>query len=260
MSRELRVENLTVSREGTTIVSSVDLFLRPGELVGVVGPNGGGKTSLLLALRGLLPSEGELTLDGLDPRTASRGDVARRVAVVPQSNELAFSFSVEELVLLGRSPYRKPWQGWSSEDRETAGRWLDRLKLSSLADRSVDSLSGGERRRVFIARALAQETPFLFLDEPFAGLDPAAIEQTAEILEELVAEGTRGVLVVLHDLSWAERLCTRVLGLGCGRQLFCGAPTEVLSESSLEELFGVGWQPGQTEGGERFWQTKRSGS
>ncbi len=248
----LEARCLTVRRGERVIVEGIDLALPAAGSVAVIGPNGGGKTSLLLALRGLLPATGSLSLCGLDPRTSARGEVAKQVAVVPQRNEFAFSMRVEEMVLLGRAPYRKPWQGWGSEDREIVHGWLARLGLERFADRPVDTLSGGERRRVFIARALVQETPILFLDEPFTGLDPAAQEEIGALLTAIGRESERTLVIVLHDLFRIERLCDQVLGIAPGRVEVAGACREVLDAPALERLFGVPWSEGTTAEGERL--------
>jgi iron complex transport system ATP-binding protein len=248
----LTARQLSVRRGRRVVVSGLDLSLPRGESVGIIGPNGGGKTSLLLGLRGLLPTDGTLRLADVDPRTVSRVEVARRVAVVPQRNEFAFPLLVSEMVLLGRAPYRRPWQRWSGEDRRVAGGWIDRMGLGPLIDRRVDELSGGERRRVFLARALVQETPFLFLDEPLAGLDPAAQEELGGLLEEIRESRERTMVLVLHDITRVFRLCDRVIGLADGAVRFAGTAEQVLDAASLESLFGVPWQVATREDGEQL--------
>lgn len=252
MSAAIRARSLSVRRGNAAVVSGISIDLPVGHCLGVIGPNGSGKTSLLLGLRGLLPSEGELALGGIDPRRSARGDVVQRVAVVPQRNEFAFSNRVDEMVLLGRSPYRRPWQGWSETDRSIVGTWLECLGLSALADRPVDALSGGERRKVFLARALVQETPILFLDEPFAGLDPAAQEELASLLSALRREGTRTMVLVLHDVARVPTLCDAVLGLADGAMRLSGPPGEELTAEALEGLYGVSWTVATREDGERL--------
>lgn len=248
----LIAEGVSVRRGGRTVVDGIGLALAPGECAGIIGPNAGGKTSLLLGLRALLPATGRIALDGLDPRGAPRAEVARRVAVVPQGNEFAFPLEVEEMVLLGRAPYRHPWQGWSREDRRIAARWLERVGLSEVAGRGVDELSGGERRRVFLARALAQETPLLFLDEPLAGLDPAAQEEIGGLLADLRAERARTMVIVLHDIGRIGLLCDRVLGLAGGRPVIEGDARAALDAARLERLFGVPWLEARRADGERL--------
>ena len=232
---------LTVLRGAREVCRDVQLCIDEGECLGVVGPNGSGKTSLLLGLRGLLPTRGEVRVAGVDPTRTSRRKMAHHVAVVPQRMEFSFPYEVEEMVLLGRTPHRRPWEGFRREDRKAVRRILERLGLTSLAGERVNAISGGERRKVFLARALAQEAPVLFLDEPTAGLDPAAQEDLVALLSELTGE-RRTVVIVMHDLRLASAICDRMLGLRDGKPLFHGAPGDVLGESSLEELFGLPWQ------------------
>lgn len=247
----LRTADFSVRRGDRPLFSGLNLDLPGGHCLGVIGPNGAGKSSLLLALRGQLSSAGVLNLGAQDPRRCRADEVARTVAVVPQRNEFAFSMRVDEMILLGRSPYRKPWQGWSEEDRQVAWNWMERLGLQELASRSVDQLSGGERRRVFIARALVQETPFLFLDEPLAGLDPAAAEEIAELLTSLRHRQERTQVLVLHDVARVGRLCDQVLGLGRDGIEFTGVPGSDLQPDQLEVLFGISWLEATSPGGER---------
>lgn len=236
----IEATGLTVLRDRREVVRDVTLTVAAGECVGVVGPNGSGKTSLLLALRGLLAHQGDLRVQGQSLGGLRRRDVARLVAVVPQRLEFAFPYSVEEMVLLGRTPFRHPWEGYHRDDRVAVHAVLDRLGLAGLTGERVDRLSGGERRKVFLARALVQETPLIFLDEPLAGLDPAAKSDLLNWVHELRRSG-RGVIAVLHDVHVAMDLCDRVVGLGDGRQQWGGAPAEMLTPQTLEQLFGVAW-------------------
>ena len=247
----LHATGFSVRRGDRPLISGLNLDLPGGHCLGVIGPNGAGKSSLLLALRGQLFSEGGLSLGERDPRRCRADEVARTVAVVPQRNEFAFSMRVDEMILLGRAPYRKPWQGWGEEDRRVAWHWMERLGLQELASRSVDQLSGGERRRVFIARALVQETPFLFLDEPLAGLDPAAAEEIVELLTSLRQRQERTQVLVLHDVSRVGRLCDQVLGLGRGGIEFTGVPGGDLQPDMLENLFRIPWLEATSPGGQR---------
>ncbi|MEM7168238.1 MAG: ABC transporter ATP-binding protein [Planctomycetota bacterium] len=236
----LDAQSLTVVRDGRDVVGGIDMSVAAGECVGVIGPNGSGKTSLLAALRGLLLHRGTLQLQGVPLSSYRRRDVARLVAVVPQRLEFAFPYTVEEMVLLGRTPFRRPWEGFHGDDRAAVQRVLERLQLAALAGERVDRLSGGERRKVFLARALVQETPLVFLDEPLAGLDPAAKSDLLHWIQELRGDG-RGVIAVLHEVHVAAQLCDRVIGLGDGRQQWGGSPADVLQPERLEALFGVAW-------------------
>ncbi|MCI0652098.1 MAG: ABC transporter ATP-binding protein [Planctomycetes bacterium] len=241
METMLEARSLSVLRGAAETCSGVNLRVRRGGCHGIIGPNGSGKSTLLLGLRGLLPTRGDLAVAGIAPRSAGRARMARLVAVMPQRMEFAFPFTVEEMVLLGRSPHRRPWEAFRAEDRARARALIERLGLAPVAGMRVDAVSGGERRKVFLARALAQDTPLLFLDEPTAGLDPAVQEELVALIEELRQSEGRTVVVVLHDVRLARRLCERVTALRAGVELAEGVPERVLAPDLLEALFGVRW-------------------
>ncbi|MEE8143272.1 MAG: ABC transporter ATP-binding protein [Planctomycetota bacterium] len=238
----IEAKNLTVFRGERPICRNIELSVAEGSCHGVLGPNGSGKTSLLLGLRGLLPVSGSVNLAGVEPRCTPRTQLARLVAVVPQRMEFAFPYTVEEMVLLGRTPHRHPWEAFRDEDRRLVAEILERLGLAELSRERVDAISGGERRKVFLARALAQKTRLLFLDEPIAGLDPKAQEELVRLIHELRDQQGMTVVVVLHDVRLVARLCDGVLALKDGEAIWQGDPGEVMSGDSLEELFGVEWE------------------
>ncbi len=235
----LVARDLTVLRGRREVCRGIGMSVARGECQGIVGPNGSGKTTLLLGLRGQLPCRGDLRLDGCSPHAMGRAWVARRAAAVPQRMEFAAPFTVEEMVLLGRSPHRRPWEEFRPEDRRAARSALERLGILPLAGARVTELSGGERRRVFLARTLAQDTPLVFFDEPTAGLDPPAQWQVASLIGELCERDRRAVVVVMHDLRLAAALCHRVTALHDGAQLAEGTPAEVLVPSLLGRLFAA---------------------
>ena len=243
MSGKLAIEAraLTVRRGARVVCEQVDLAVERGGCVGVIGPNGSGKSTLLAGLRGLLPVEGRVRLNGIDPTLSQRRLVAQMVAVMPQRMEFGAPYAVEEMVLLGRAPHLRAWQSYRRADRTRVAELLERFDLTELRDVPVDALSGGERRKVFLARALAQETPIVFLDEPTAGLDPAAQQDLVRLIASL-REEQRTLLVVLHDLRLAGELCGRLVGMRNGKVCFAGTPGETLSEASLEALYGIPWQ------------------
>ncbi|MCA8961814.1 MAG: ABC transporter ATP-binding protein [Planctomycetes bacterium] len=249
----IELREVSVERDGIVVVRGVDALVRTGEVLGVIGPNGSGKSTLLAGVRGLLPTRGVVRLNGRDLGGMSRAAVARTVAVVPQRMEFAFPYRVIEMVLFGRAPYRRPWQAYSAGDRELVREILERLGLDALANRTVDALSGGERRKVFLARALAQDTPILFLDEPTAGLDPAAQEELLFAVHALRRESERAVVMVLHDLRAAQRVCDRVIALKEGEVRFAGRPSEVVDISALRALYDVDWESATSASGESIY-------
>ncbi len=222
-----------------SLLIGVDLTLERGELVGLVGRNGSGKTTLLHLLLGLIsPDRGGVRLDADPIERLSRGEVARRVAWVPGDGQPNFGFRVRELVAMGRNPHLGPFRPEGDEDRGQIDRALEMADLAPLADRPIPELSAGEWRRALIARALAQETPGLLLDEPTANLDIAHQLELLELLHGLTREG-RAVLAALHDLSLASRYCDRLLVLSGGRIAAQGPPQMVLTEAGLAEFFGI---------------------
>ena len=230
----LTTEQLCISLGGREIVHRIDCAVAKGEVVGLIGPNGSGKSTLLKALAGLLlPNSGMVRLNdtplgGITPRQR-----AQILAYLPQGAECHWPLTVERVVELGRLPFDSG--NADASHIENALRAVDALHLR---DRMITELSGGERARVFLARALAGEPTLLLVDEPGAGLDPYHQLQLMELLATRAREG-RAVLVVLHDLALAARFCHRLLLLKEGRLIASGPPEEVLNEDLLTEVHGV---------------------
>ena len=217
----------------------VSFRARAGELVGLVGPNGAGKSTLVRLVAGLAaPTAGTVHLAGFDPATAPRRAVARIAALVPQEPRFAWPFTVREAVMMGRAP-RQGLLGLPTRlDHGAVAGALEACDLVHLADRRLDALSGGERRRVFFARALAQEPRVLLLDEPTAFLD-LAHQVAAMRMAEVAARGGLCVVAVLHDLNLAAASCDRLVVLSRGRVVAEGAPAEVLTADRVREVWGV---------------------
>lgn len=233
---QLSVENLSVEIEGKRLVDAVLFDLRPGEFVGLVGPNGSGKSSLLRAIcRVLRPAAGRVVHLGDDVWTLSARDAARRTAVVAQERMGEFDFTVRELVQMGRTPHKGLLDGDSAADREIVEQCLSEVGMSHCATRSFLSLSGGEKQRVLVARALAQQAPLLVLDEPTNHLD---IRHQLELLE-LIKRLKTTTLAALHDLTLAARYCDRLIMLSEGRVVAQGTPLEVLSSARIAAIYGV---------------------
>ena len=234
----LSVDNLTVRLDGHTILSDLGFDLAAGTWVGLLGPNGSGKTTLLRAIGAHVPFTGEVVLDGRPVEAWAAAERARRVATVQQAPSLTFDFTVEDLVLLGRTPHRGWMQRYQSYDRERVRDALRRVDLEGFADRSVLSLSGGERQRVFLAQALVQEADLLLLDEPTAHLDVQYQFSVLEEVQALVAAG-RTVITVFHDLERAARYAERLLILDDGRLVADGSPAAVLTPDCIADVFGM---------------------
>ncbi|MGH3565575.1 MAG: ABC transporter ATP-binding protein [Pseudonocardia sp.] len=219
------------------VLDGVSLDAAPGKIVGLIGPNGSGKTTLLRVLyAALTPRAGLVTVDGVDVSALGTAEVARRLAVVAQEAPPELPLTVADMVLLGRSPFRSAFQGYTAGDHRASAAALRRVGARELADRHFGALSGGEKQRVLIARTLAQEADHLLLDEPTNHLD---IRYQHEIL---VLVRTLGVatIVVLHDLNLAARYCDELVLLDRGSIAASGATADVLTPEVLEPVYKVG--------------------
>ena len=215
----------------------VDLAVPRGAFYAIIGPNGCGKTTLLRLLLGALePKAGEVRYDDRPLRDWQRRELARRVGVVPQNEELVFPLSVRELVGMGRYPHLGPWRGESRSDHAAIETALDRCDVARLASRAVSTLSGGERQRARVARALAQEPDTLVLDEPTASLDIRHEMAIFELLRDLADSGVT-VVIVTHNLNVAGRYADRLLLLDSGRTAAEGEPAEVYTRETLERVY-----------------------
>jgi len=232
------LEGVRVVLGGTPVLHGVDLDVEAGRFVGLVGPNGAGKTTLLHTVNGLLaPTAGRVTLHGEPVASRSARALARRVATVPQHTTLAFDFTVREIVELGRHAHR-PRFGGRDPDPDAVDRALRRTATDHLADRPITAVSGGERQRVLLARALAQAAPVLLLDEPTASLDVHHQVRTLGLVRDLVEADGRTVLAAIHDLDLAARFCDELVLVTEGRVRTSGPPAAVLTADHLEATFG----------------------
>ena len=222
-----------------TVVKGVSLELCSGEIVGLIGPNGSGKSTLLKAMCGLLqPSSGDVTLDGTKIAKISRETLACKIGVVPQLPSLPDSFTVLDTVLMGRYPHLGLMRYESKKDIAIVCEAIRRTGIEHLTGRRVGETSGGERQRVVIARALAQEPRFLLLDEPTAHLD---IQHQLEVMELVIslAKSGLGIAIALHDFSLASRFCHRLVMLKEGSVFKEGTPKDVMTTENIKHVFGV---------------------
>ncbi|SFH77455.1 iron complex transport system ATP-binding protein [Selenomonas ruminantium] len=239
----LMVRKLQAGYDRRQVLQDISFAMGSGELVGLIGPNGAGKSTLLKAIRGLMPAEGEVCIAGRQLGDYGPQELARTMAYLPQQSKVPFAFTVEQVVLMGRSPYLRWWQRESGRDRQIAAACMDYMAVRGLAAMPLNSLSGGQRQRVLLAKVLAQQTPLLLLDEPASGLDLFYQEELFRFCRDICAAG-RSVLLVVHDLSLAARFCSRLLLLGKGQLLADGVPAEVLTAERLSEAYGVPVQVG----------------
>lgn len=245
----LQATGISVALGGRPVLDGVTARLTPGELVGLIGPNGAGKTTLLGVLAGLTrPDRGEATLDGELLAALPGPERARRLAYLDQNAHSHWPLRAERVVTLGRLPHADAWRGPAPEDAAAVERALARCQVMHLRDRIATTLSGGERARVMLARALAVEPDYLLADEPAAGLDPYHQLQVMELLAGLAAAGM-GVLVVLHDLTLALRFCTRLCLLAEGAGIVAdAAPADLIETGLLERVYGIELHHGARDG------------
>jgi len=222
------------------VIRDVSLEATPGQITGLIGPNGSGKTTIVrVASRGLRPREGQVLVQGFDPYSLSAREAARLVAVVPQELTPAFDYSVLEIVLMGRSPYRSSWGGGSANDWAHARRALAAANVQYLAERGIGELSGGERQRTILAQALAQDAPVLLLDEPTTHLDVRHVVEILTVVRDLARKDGRAVLAIFHDLNLASAYCDRIYAMSEGMVVAAGSPAEVVTHALVRDVFGV---------------------
>ncbi len=234
----IQVHDLHCGYPGRTVLHGVSFSVASGELMGVLGPNGSGKTTLLLALSGIVPiSRGQVffkgrPLDGFKPR-----ERALTMASVPQDTQVRFPFSCREIVRMGRYPHQKRFQVDSIEDERVVERVLRITDSEELAERLIMNVSGGERQRVVMARALAQETPVLLLDEATSAMDIHRKLQIFRVLDTLNRQENLTILAVLHDVNLAALFCRRLVFLKEGLVVADGPTDEVLTGDILREVY-----------------------
>jgi iron complex transport system ATP-binding protein len=224
---------------GRHVVDGIDASVDRGEWIALIGPNGAGKTTLLRAIAGLVTFTGSIELEGRPTSELGRAELARLLAVVPQEPSTPPWMTVAEYVLLGRTPHLGVLAKESGSDRDAAARALARLDLLDYGRRRLGTLSGGEKQRVVVARALAQEARIVLLDEPTAALDIGHQQQALELLDALRAESELTLVAAMHDLTLAAQYADRMLLLDHGRVALDGPPHEVLTEQAIARHFGA---------------------
>lgn len=232
----IEVKEIEVLLGSSKILKGIDIHISEGEFVGVIGPNGSGKSTLLKCIyRVLKPSRGAILLNEKKLYTYSTKDSAKQMAVVAQHNHYNFDFSVQDVVLMGRSPHKKVMQRDYAEDFRIARESLEKVGMERFKERSFSTLSGGEQQRVILARALTQQTQCLILDEPTNHLDIKYQLQLMDIVKSL----NLTVVAAIHDLNIAAMYCDKLFVVKEGKVVAYGSPKEVLTKELIKEVYEV---------------------
>jgi len=239
MNPAIHTRDLSFAYKDRGVLHAVSLSVEKGEMVGILGPNGSGKTTLLRVLSAVLRAQGEIKLNGRKIATYGRRELSKLFAVVAQESHVNFPYTVAEIVLMGRASYHSPFALEGKKDLEVARASMELTDCLSLSDRYLHELSGGEKQRVMIARALAQEPEILLLDEPSAFLDLKHQVQVFELLHRLNRERVLTIVAALHDLNLAALFFSRLVMLREGKIYRDGSPREVLTEKTIDEVYGI---------------------
>ncbi|MDD5449708.1 MAG: ABC transporter ATP-binding protein [Candidatus Omnitrophica bacterium] len=234
----LKVENLSSGYSSRPVIKGLNFSVDKGEFIGIIGPNGAGKSTLIKTIsRAMRPSAGHVYYDAKDIYKISLNESARSIAVVPQDTLIIFEFLVKDIVMMGRFPHIKRFKRETEADFKAVARCLDLTNTGGLAKRLINELSAGERQRVIIAKALAQEPGLLILDEPTSHLDISHQIEIFDLLKRLTKEEGLTIICVLHDLNLAAEYCDRLILMNEGLIREQGAPKEVLTYEIIEEIY-----------------------
>ena len=233
----IETRDISFSYNTKEVLTNVSLFLKRGEFLGIIGPNGAGKSTILRLICGILkPKHGIITVSGNDTCGIERKQLAKKIAFVPQETHFALNFTIEEIVMMGRFPYLRAFQRENKTDYEARDHALMYANLQEFRKRPINSLSSGERQRVVLARALAQEPAILILDEPTSHLDLHHQFAIMELLKKLNKEGM-SIIAVNHDLNLASLYCERLVLLHQGKVFEQGSPKDLITEKILKQVY-----------------------
>lgn len=244
---EARLDNINVDKlvwqpgkKGVPILDSVDMDLNSGKFYGLLGPNGAGKTSLVRQLLKLQEStSGNIELDNVGISDIKRREMAKKMSFLPQNIHSNVEFTVEEIVAMGREPYRKAFTPLDESDKAIIDEAMELADCKSLRDKSIRLLSGGERQRVMIARTIAQDTPWIILDEPVSSLDITHQVRLMQLLDRLRVEKKKTIVAILHDINLAATFCTDLILMKDGQVVKQGTKEVVLTKESLGKLYDM---------------------
>ena len=236
----LDVKSLSYMYDEKVVLDQISLGIKSGEILGILGPNGCGKTTLLKNLnKNLKPHGGCVLIDGEDMEGISKKEIAQSIAAVPQSNEIRFAFTVREIVTMGRMPFQESFRGETSADIEIINKAMEQTGLNEFADRFINTLSGGERQRAIIARAITQTPKIILMDEPTLHLDINMQFEVLDLIQKLSKENGLAVVIVSHDLPMVTRYCDRMILIHEHKVFAMGAAEEILTKENMRTVFNV---------------------
>ena len=236
----LDIKNLNFSYGNSAVLKDINFLAKPGEFISIIGPNGAGKSTLIKLMDGILSSDSStILLDSKPISSFSRRELAQKIAYLPQESKFAFSFTVKDVVMMGRFPYLRGVHTYSASDIQIVREMMVLMEIDQFAERNFNELSGGEKQRVLIASALAQQPKIILLDEPTSALDLHHQIAIYHILKKLQQEQNLTIVVVTHDINLAAQYCDRVTLMGNGKIIRDGEPKNVLQFNLLQETFGV---------------------
>ena len=236
--KKIEIRNLSLGYQNKKVIEALNLSFEAGEFCALLGPNGAGKSTLLKALIGFLkPAAGTISIAGRTLKNWQPSDLAKVVSLIPQDFQLQFDFTVQEIVMMGRFPYLGFWQKYSEKDKKIVEEILEQLDLIEMKGELYSQLSGGERRRVSIARALAQQTEILLLDEAFANLDINHQLEIMRLLSDINREQGKLIILVSHNINLSSEYCRRIIMMKKGKVVADGNPNEIITQQNLEKVY-----------------------
>ena len=236
----IKLQAISCGYDKAEVLKDLQLELPDSGFTALVGPNGAGKSTLLYTLMGYLrPLKGEVSLYGKDIRQIPPLDLAQHLAFIPQEQTNEFDYTVLDTILMGRYPYLNIWQNYAKADYDAAAAAMAEMRLEALKERHLSQLSGGEKQRVYIARALVQDTKYILLDESLSQLDINYQVEIMRLLKKICSQQGKAIILVSHNLNLAANNADRILMLKKGRLLRAGTPQELMQEALIEELFGL---------------------
>lgn len=237
----LSIKQLSFAYDKKNVLEEISFDIDSGDFCAIIGPNGSGKSTLLKAIAGILPTKvaGSVYLQDTAIEKFSARELAKIVSYVPQKQDVVFDFSVFDTILMGRNPYQNRWEGGNAQDHEIVMDVMSKTHLTNLKDRMLGQLSGGEMQRVMIARAMAQQTPLMLLDEPLSNLDIAHKYEVMDILQHLNRQSHTTILIILHDFSFVKQYTSKSILIQNGKLQMFSSTDEVLTSNNIRSAFDL---------------------